>query len=125
MKISKYKPFDQLSRRLRKKVWIHIKNRIASERHQLGGLFSSDDAFDHPIQVADILFLEKNLRIWNATIRTTRWSYWENVKTQAFARLSERLPDWRPSFFSTKPAQVEIDGLKPLDWLEAEGNRIH
>lgn len=102
------RPFSELSRRLRRDLYVRLRWKITRTASYYGGKFTSDVLLDEPgkpglyKQWIDCLFLGGDgLTIWNATIVTATQQFWDETRLLAEERVSSLLIN-----------EQEEDGLK-------------
>ncbi|MEM6158958.1 hypothetical protein AAH446_00110 [Erwinia sp. P6884] len=97
----KHQPFSSLSRRIRRRQVIRLKNLIHKERHRCGGIFYDECDFnrfdDEPGYIwswSDIYFTGLDpATFWNAEIITAQVAFRDAVHARAFDEAWERLSE--------------------------------
>ncbi|SEP38431.1 hypothetical protein [Nitrosovibrio sp. Nv6] len=96
-----FTPFAELPRRRRRDLYVSLRWRIMQEGSKYGGKFTSDLVLDEPgrpklyKQWFEVYFLGTDgVTIWNATIFTATYEFWNKTRSvaseRAFSLLSEK-----------------------------------
>lgn len=83
--------FEQRSRRVKKKMFIRLKNQLRNQRSYFGGLFCTYDVISEGTSWADIRFVSKihKNRFYNAVIDTAAYSYKEKLESLSWSAAEE------------------------------------
>lgn len=134
------KKYKDLPRRIKKKMYIRLKNRIRRTSKILGGKFYTHDYIHGDNHWVDVYFLGKKVNeFYNATLSTAEYTFAEEVRSIAFDRSIELLPYEMPQFvkqvnekggviyrmqFKGMEPKKEFGGLTRSQWEDEEARRI-